>query len=145
MIGNVRNSVKLLWGYRPSNNHQCIVGHTWPMHGWSTIPESYYLTCLYGREIIPFLLLFYFWFHFVTFFIIIRCNFRLILSKITFIQSSSRRDQSNIWQFKLLAMNSLKFNQNKLKTLSQSLRRYCVKDVRKNIFIKTLCGRTEIH
>ena len=40
----------------------------------------------------------------------------------------------------MLTFNSLKFNQNKLKTFLLRLREYCVKDVRKNIFIKTLCG-----
>ena len=48
-------------------------------------------------------------------------------------------------KFKMLTLSSLKFNQNKLKPLLQRLRQHCVKDVRKNIFIKALCGRTEIH
>ena len=42
----------------------------------------------------------------------------------------------------MLTFNSLKFNQNKLKTFSLRLRQFCVKGVRKNIFIKTLCGGT---
>ena len=50
--------------------------------------------------------------------------------KKTFAESSSRRDQKNIWEFKLLTLDSLKFNQNKLKTLSKSCRRDCVKDVK---------------
>ena len=44
---------------------------------------------------------------------------------------------------KWLTLDCLKFNQNKLKTSSQSLRRYCVKDVGKNIFIKSFSGRSK--
>ena len=43
----------------------------------------------------------------------------------------------------MLTFNSFKFNQKKLKPLLQRLRKYYVKDVRKNIFIKLLCERTE--
>ena len=66
-----------------------------------------------------------------------------LLVKITFVQSNSRTCQRNIWEFKMLTFNSFKFNQKKLKPLLQRLRKYYVKDVRKNIFIKLLCERTE--
>ena len=47
--------------------------------------------------------------------------------------------------FKLLTLDRLKFNQNKLKTLSQSLRRFYLKNFRKYIFIKELFERTEMY
>ena len=47
--------------------------------------------------------------------------------------------------FKLPTLDRLKFNQNKLKTLSQSLRRFYLKNFRKNIFIKKLFERTEMY
>ena len=47
--------------------------------------------------------------------------------------------------FKLLTLDRLKFNQNKLKTLSQSLRRFYLKNFRKYIFIKKLFERTEMY
>ena len=120
------------------------------MQGLSTILKFYYLMfsklilklCLYCREIIPLLLLFCFRSCFNTFLLFPCCNFmkNYFCPKL---QQKSPEDRN--WGSKLLFLNSLKFNLNKLKTLSQSLRRYCVKDVRKNIFMKTLYGRTEIH
>ena len=55
--------------------------------------------------------------------------FALISWKITFAQSSSAVEEGkkNILKF-TVSLNSLKFYQNKLKTLSQSLRRYCAMD-----------------
>ena len=61
------------------------MAHVWlAMHGWSTIPEFYYLIyfvnvilklCLYCKEIIPFLLFFCFWSHCLTFLLLIHFNF----------------------------------------------------------------------
>ena len=93
---------------------------------------------LYCREIIPFSFLFCFRSRFLP------CYLFVVISwKITFVQGTSRTGQKNIWKFKMATLNSLKFNRNKLKTLWQKLRQYRVKNVRKNIFIKTFCGRTE--
>ena len=54
------------------------------MHGWSTIPEFYYLVwlfnlklklCLYCKEITPFLLFFCFWSSLLAFLLLIPFNF----------------------------------------------------------------------
>ena len=120
------------------------------MQGWSTILEFYYSICffklilklwLYCREKIPFLLLFCFWSRFSSSLLLIRCNFM----KNYFCPKQHSKSQKNIWEFKLLTLDSLEFNQNKIKTLSQSLRRHFVTNVIKNIFRKTLCEKTKIH
>ena len=61
------------------------MAHGWlAMHGWSAIPEFYYLMwffnlklklSLYCRKIIPLLLFFCFWSRFLTFFLLIPFNF----------------------------------------------------------------------
>ena len=113
------------------HSHQCIVSYAWLMHGWSMIPEFCYLMCLfnlilklclYCRENIPFCC--FFVFDIVS---LLFCYlFVAILRKNFIAQSSSITGQENIWEFKMLTLNSLKFNKSNLNTLSQKLRQYCV-------------------
>ena len=55
------------------------------------------------------------------------CLFAVISWKIIFVQSSNTSDQKKIREFKMLALNSFKFNQNKLQTLPQRLKQNRVK------------------
>ena len=108
------------------------------LHGWSAIPEFYYLMwfsnlilklCLYCREIMPLLLFFRFWSRFLTSLLLIPFKFmnNYFLSK-TIVEE----DKKNIWGFKLLTLNSLSHT---------ILFEGCYKEY----LHKTLCGRTEIH
>ena len=84
-----------LWKYKRDlyktsqyHNSQSVISQAWPMHGYSSMTDPWFSEfnylmcffsllklCLYYREIIPFLLLFCFWSRFVTFLLLIRCNF----------------------------------------------------------------------
>ena len=60
--------------------------------------------------------------------------------KIVLVQSSREEPRKVSRNLNCRLWTTLKFNQSKLKTFLQSLRRYCVKNVRKNIFIKITGG-----
>ena len=82
---------------------------------------------------------------FVVFlFLISFCCF-LLFTRLGFMenQSSNRRGKKNIWEFKLLTLNCIDFNQIMLKTLSQSRRQFCVKEARKNVVIKRISWNTK--
>ena len=58
----------------------CMASHAWLIQdSWILLFNVFFnlilKLCLYCREIIPFLLLFCFWSRFVTFLLLIRCNF----------------------------------------------------------------------
>ena len=82
---------------------------------------------------------------FVVFFILISFCYFLLFTRLGFMenQGSNRRGKKNIWEFKLLTLNCIDFNQIMLKTLSQSPRHFCVKEARKNVVIKRICWSTK--
>ena len=114
---------------QPVYCYPCMAHVLLAMHRWSTITEFYYLMCFFN--LVLKLCLYFVGEHSVFVFDSVLlpfwCLFAVISWKITFVQSSNRSDQKKIWGFKMLTLNSFKFNQNKLQTLPRRLKQNRVK------------------